>query len=44
VTLVPLAGDRIVHGQAGLVQGRLDDPAVRTAALDAARRAGYLGA
>ncbi|MCZ8102279.1 MAG: urease subunit beta [Burkholderiales bacterium] len=44
VTLVPFAGDRIVHGQAGLVRGRLDDPAVRAAALDAARRAGYLGA
>jgi urease subunit gamma/beta len=44
VTLVPFAGDRIVRGQAGLVDGPLDDPAVRAAALDAARRAGYLGA
>ncbi len=44
VTLVPMAGARIVHGQAGLTQGALDDDAVRQAALAAARAAGYRGA
>jgi len=44
VTLVPMAGERIVRGQAGLTQGRLDDPAVAAAAIEAARRGGYRGA
>ncbi|MCW5749141.1 MAG: urease subunit beta [Alphaproteobacteria bacterium] len=44
VALVPMAGARIVRGQAGLTQGSLDDAAVRQAALAAARRAGYRGA
>ena len=43
VTLVPMAGDRIVRGQAGLTQGALDNDAVRQAAFAAARAAGYLG-
>jgi urease subunit gamma/beta len=44
VTLVPMAGDRIVRGQAGLAQGRLDDPAVAAAAIAAAQRDHYKGA
>jgi urease subunit gamma/beta len=43
VSLVPMAGDRIVRGQAGLTQGALDDEAVRQAAFAAARAAGYRG-
>ena len=43
VTLVPMAGDRIVRGQAGLTQGALDDEAVKQAAMSAARAAGYRG-
>jgi urease subunit gamma/beta len=44
VTLVAMAGDRIVRGQAGLTQGSLDDDTVRQQALAAARRGGYRGA
>ncbi|MGE4481732.1 urease subunit beta [Acidocella sp.] len=44
VTLVAMAGDRIVHGQGGLTRGRLDDPEIAAAALEAARRRGYKGA
>jgi urease subunit gamma/beta len=44
VTLVQIGGDRIVCGQAGLAQGRLDDPGRAQAALAAARNAGYKGA
>ena len=44
VGLIPMAGDRVVRGQAGLTQGSLDDDAVRQAALAAARRDGYRGA
>jgi urease subunit gamma/beta len=44
VDLVPMAGDRIVHGQAGLANGRLDDPETLSAALERARGRGYLGA
>lgn len=44
VRLVPMGGDRVVRGQAGLTQGSLDDDAVRQAALAAARRDGYRGA
>jgi len=43
VTLVPMAGDRIVRGQAGLTQGALDDDAVREAAFTEARARGYRG-
>jgi urease subunit gamma/beta len=43
VTLVPMAGDRIVMGQANLTQGQLDDANVRQAACSAARAAGYRG-
>ncbi len=43
VQLVPMAGNRVVRGIAGLVEGALDDPEVRSRALAAAERAGYLG-
>ncbi|MCP9625534.1 urease subunit beta [Rhodopseudomonas palustris] len=44
VRLVPIAGDRVVRGQAGLVNGPLDDPSAKDAALERARARGYLGA
>lgn len=44
VSLVPMGGARVVHGQAGLTRGSLDDDTVRQAALAAARRDGYRGA
>jgi urease subunit gamma/beta len=43
VTLIPMAGDRIVRGQAGLTQGALDDDTVRQAAFAEARTRGYRG-
>ncbi|MEW9307299.1 urease subunit beta [Labrys neptuniae] len=43
VTLVPMAGARIVRGQAGLTNGPLDDPDVRRRAFAAASRFGYRG-
>ncbi len=44
VTLVAMAGDRIVKGQGGLTRGRLDDPEVMAAALEVARARCYKGA
>jgi urease subunit gamma/beta len=44
VRLVPITGDRIVRGQAGLVNGPLDAPGARDAALKLAQSRGYLGA
>jgi len=44
VTLVPYAGSGRVFGFAGLTEGPSDDPAVRQAALERARAAGYRGA
>lgn len=44
VALVPIGGSRVVFGQAGLVDGPLDVPGARDAALERARAAGYLGA
>ena len=44
VRLVPIAGDRIVRGQAGLVNGPLDAPSARDDALKLARARGYQGA
>lgn len=44
VRLVPISGDRAVHGQAGLVNGSLDAPSARDNALQLARARGYLGA
>ncbi|XUM20925.1 urease subunit beta [Bradyrhizobium oligotrophicum S58] len=44
VRLVPIEGDRIVRGQAGLVNGSLDAPSARDEALKLAQSRGYLGA
>jgi urease subunit gamma/beta len=44
VRLRPIDGDRIAIGFAGLVDGPLDDPAVRAAAMRRAVTEGYLGA
>lgn len=43
VELVAIGGDRIVHGMDGLVNGDLDDEAVRERAMDRAAEAGYRG-
>lgn len=42
VSLVPVGGERVVIGFAGLVDGHLDEPGMRRAALDRARACGYL--
>lgn len=42
VGLVPIGGSRVAVGFAGLVDGPLDDPAVRAAALRRAAEFGYL--
>jgi urease subunit gamma/beta len=44
VRLVPIRGDRVVVGFAGLVDGPLDAPGAREEALARARACGYLGA
>ena len=44
VPLVPIAGDRIVRGQAGLVNGSLDEAGAMQRALLLAKARGYLGA
>jgi urease subunit gamma/beta len=44
VELVPIAGERVVVGAAGLVDGPLDAPGQREAALERARACGYRGA
>jgi urease subunit gamma/beta len=44
VDLVPFAGDRIVNGEGGLVNGRLDAPGALDAALEKARTKSYRGA
>ncbi len=41
VRLVPLAGAREVYGGSGLVNGKLDDPAVKQQALARMRQAGF---
>jgi urease subunit gamma/beta len=41
VTLVPIGGRRRVYGLNGLVNGDLDDPATRQAALAKAKREGF---
>ncbi len=41
VDLVAYGGDRILRGMGGLVDGDLDDEAVREAALERARERGY---
>ncbi|MCX4749812.1 urease subunit gamma [Kitasatospora sp. NBC_01287] len=42
VGLVPIAGERVAIGFAGLVDGPLDAPGAREAALEKARATGYL--
>ena len=42
VSLVPIRGERVVIGFAGLVDGPLDEPGMRQAALARARACGYL--
>jgi urease subunit gamma/beta len=44
VRLAPIGGARIAIGYAGLVDGPLDAPGAKEAALERARLAGYLGA
>ncbi|MCX4671308.1 urease subunit gamma [Streptomyces sp. NBC_01381] len=44
VGLVPIGGDRVAIGFAGLVDGPLDAPGARKAALQKAAACGYLGA
>jgi len=44
VRLVPIGGARVAIGFAGLVDGPLDAPGAREAALERARACGYLGA
>lgn len=44
VRLVPIAGDRVVRGQAGLVNGPLDEAGAKQRSLALARARGYLGA
>jgi urease subunit gamma/beta len=44
VALVPIGGARVVRGHGDLVDGPLDEPGARAAALEAARERGYLGA
>ena len=44
VRLVPIAGDRVIRGQAGLVNGPLDAAGAKVRGLALARARGYLGA
>src|SRR3954451_7667733 len=41
VQVIPLSGERVVHGLNGLVRGRLDDPDVRKQALERMRALGF---
>lgn len=41
VELTDFAGRRVIHGFNGLVEGALDDPAVRERALGQARKGGF---
>jgi urease subunit gamma/beta len=43
VHLVPIKGDRVVFGQAGLVNGRLDAAGAKETAIQRAKDRGYLG-
>lgn len=44
VALLPIGGDRVVRGHGELVDGHLDAPGARDAALQRARELGYAGA
>src|SRR3954447_17155601 len=41
VRLIPLAGERVVYGGSGLVNGALDDPAVKKRALKEMQKRGF---
>lgn len=41
VEVIDLGGERVVHGFNALVEGALDDPQVRSAALERAAKGGY---
>ena len=41
IELTEFAGEQVIHGFNGLVEGSLDDPALRAQALDRARRQGF---
>ena len=41
VQVIPLSGERVVHGLNGLVRGQLDDAAVRKQALERVRELGF---
>ena len=41
VQVIPLAGERVVHGLNGLVRGRLDDADVKKQALERMRTLGF---
>ncbi len=43
VALVPISGDRVMIGFAGLVDGPLDEPGMKERAIERARELGYLG-
>lgn len=43
VTLTEIGGEREGHGLNGLVEGKLDEPSVREAAFEKARKSGFLG-
>jgi hypothetical protein len=43
VTLVALGGNRIAYGINGLVNGKLDDAAVKQKAFQTAREQGFAG-
>ena len=43
VALVPIGGERVVIGFAGLVDGPLDEPGALERALERAAATGYLG-
>ena len=42
VTLVSIGGNRVAYGINGLVNGRLDDPTIKTKALAAAKDQGFI--
>jgi urease subunit gamma/beta len=43
VFLLPFGGARVIRGHGGLVDGPLDAPGAREAALELARERGYRG-
>ncbi|MGN1416442.1 MAG: urease subunit gamma [Oscillospiraceae bacterium] len=43
VRLIPIGGERVGYGLNGLVNGKMDDPAVRAAAFEKAKALGFKG-